>query len=954
MSEVRADLREYTGERRQRGPARRRVVPVVSVLFLLGTVLVGTGLAPAAAVGWTPTEAPFPADAATPAQGVVLQSLSCPTASWCVAVGTYEAKNSAALIDTFAGGVWTPSAAPPPANAPYPGLGAGPTLSKVACPAVGSCVATGTYGSVALIETLSGGVWTASVAPVPPNAPTGQTGASFAALACPAVGSCVALGKLTASSGGVTSAVLFIETLTSGTWMATVEPLPSNASTNERAVNEGPDAIACPAVGWCVAIGQYYDSAGQADGLIETLSAATWAATEAPAPPSTTTYLNGNFSSIACPDVGSCEAVGGYSPEDYPSGGNGNPLFGPTVGVIETLSEGTWTEGVAPLPSNASTSTIDTTYTLFNAVACPSASSCIAVGQYTDTAGDHPALIETLTGGAWIPTEAPLPTGAPAGQSSSLQAVACPAIGSCVAVGSYGTPQPRVMTETLAGGSWTAAQSGLPSNAGPGVSTLTAVSCPIVGSCAAIGTYQVQDGPITFPAGLIESVSGATPLVSSTTASRSASSTITLGQSVTDSSTVTGNATDGSPTGTVSFYVCGATSVPTPCTYLSNPVGSPVNITAGAGNRSTATSSSFTPGGGGYWCFAAYYSGDANYSASFDASADSCVLIPRAATSTTPASTASTLLFGQTDTAVATVAGTATHGSPTGTVQFFDCESPLPAPCGSLNNPLGAPVSLSAGSGNTATAASLPFVPSYGYVGYWCMAAYYSGDAYYDPSSGGINAAAGCVYDTSLNQSIITSVPSMPTISLGQSVTDTSTVTGNATYGTPTGALGFYVYGPTVTPMSSYLASDPVGTPVGLTATGPTTSTATSAPFTPDALGYWCFEASYSDGGAYATVYDQTTDGCVDVVAVPPVVTSAASASAVAKKPFTFTVTATGAPAPSINSPRLPKWLFLTPDGSGTATLHAAKAHKGRYRFTIVAESGATVTQQVFTLNVTA
>ncbi len=262
-------------------------------------------------------------------------------------------------------------------------------------------------------------------------------------------------------------------------------------------------------------------------------------------------------------------------------------------------------------------------------------------------------------------------------------------------------------------------------------------------------------------------------------------------------------------------------------------------------------------------------------------------------------------------------------------------------------------MSVSAGTGNTATATSLPFVPSYGYVGYWCIAAYYSGDAYYDPSSGGVTAAAGCVYDTSLTQSIITSVPTLSTVSLGQSVADVSTVTGNPTYGSPTGALSFDVCGPTVIPTSCYLVGDPVGEPADLTATGPTTSTATSAAFTPDALGYWCFQADYFGGGSYTTVYDQTTDGCVDVVAVPPVVTSAAAASAVAKKPFTFTITATGSPAPSITASGLPKWLVLTPTGVSTATLHAAKAHKGRHKFTVIATSGAVSTQQVFTLTVT-
>ncbi len=662
----------------------RRTLAGLGGLVLIGTVLAATGLAPAAAaVGWTPTEAPFPADATTPAQ-VALESLSCPSANWCVAVGHYHATGAPpALIDTFAGGVWTPSAAPAPANAPYPGLGVGPTLSQVVCPANGSCVAVGTYGASALLETLSSGVWTASVAPVPQNAPTGQLAVSLSALVCPAVGSCVAMGRITAASGGVRSAMLFVDTLASGTWTATVEPLPSNASTDSN-YQVGADSVSCPAVGWCVAIGKYYDNGGQTDGLIETLSDGTWLATEAPAPPSTTTYLNADFGSVVCPEVGSCEALGEYTPVDYPSGGNGNPLDGPTAGVIETLSGGTWAEVGAPLPSNASTNTVETTFTSFSDVACPSASSCVAVGSYTDTAGDHVGLIEALTGGVWTPTEAPLPTNSTTGQDSGLLSVSCPAAGSCVAVAGYGGGQTsQALTETLAGGTWTAAESGLPSNASglDQQALLTTVSCPSLGSCVAIGSYEVLDTsvspPTNFPAGLIETLSGATttPLVSSTTVSQDATSTITLGQSVTDGSTVTGNATDGSPTGTVTFYVCGPTSAPVPCTYLSDAVGSPVNITAGTGNKSIATSPSFTPSGGGYWCFAAYYSGDANYSASFDASADSCVLIPRTASSTTPASTASTLLFGQTDTALATVDGTATHGSPSGTVQFFDCRA---------------------------------------------------------------------------------------------------------------------------------------------------------------------------------------------------------------------------------------------------------------------------------------
>jgi hypothetical protein len=695
-------------------------------------------------------------------------------------------------------------------------------------------------------------------------------------------------------------------------------------------------------VGSCVAVGFYtFANPGRA-GLIETLSDGSWTATEAPQPTSTATSPYNTLEAVACPAVGSCVATGQYAaaPEDVDQA------------VVETLSDGTWTGIEAPLPANASTSTVDN-QTVLDGVACPALGSCEAVGSYSPTGSNPAALIETLADGTWTPVEGPAPTGDEYGAASTLQFLSCPISGSCIALGQYPTTAgSRALIETLTGGTWTIAEPTLPSNSTKPTGIWNALSCPTASSCVAIGTYT---GLQSSQEGLIETLPGATspPPFTSTTTVKPVNPTISLGQSNTVVATVRGNATDGSPTGTVTFYECGPTSVATPCAFQSNPVGSSVSVTPGAGNSSNATSVSFTPPGGGYWCFAAYYSGDANYSASLD-STDGCFLIPRTATSTIAGSSASSLLFGQTETALATVNGTATHGSPSGTVQFFDCESAVPAPCSSLNDALGAPVSLSAGTGNTATATSLPFVPSYGYVGYWCIAAYYSGDAYYAPSSGGVSAAAGCVYDTSLTQSIVTSVPTLSTISLGQSVADVSTVTGNTTYGSPTGALSFDMCGPSVTPTSCYSASEPVGNPVGLTATGPTTSTATSSPFTPDALGYWCFQADYFGGGSYTTVYDQTTDGCVNVVALPPVVTSTAQASAVAKKPFSFTITATGAPAPTITASGLPKWLVLTANGNGAATLHASKAHKGEHKFTVIATSGASSTQQVFTLTVTA
>ena len=109
-----------------------------------------------------------------------------------------------------------------------------------------------------------------------------------------------------------------------------------------------------------------------------------------------------------------------------------------------------------------------------------------------------------------------------------------------------------------------------------------------------------------------------------TTVSAPSNGTIRIGQYETDSATVTGNVTGGNPTGSVSFYECGPTQSPQPCTSQANQVGSAVGVTAGPGDTATAMSPAFTASADGYWCFAAVYSGDPNYQGSSDTSTDEC------------------------------------------------------------------------------------------------------------------------------------------------------------------------------------------------------------------------------------------------------------------------------------------------------------------------------------------
>ena len=262
----------------------------------------------------------------------------------------------------------------------------------------------------------------------------------------------------------------------------------------------------------------------------------------------------------------------------------------------------------------------------------------------------------------------------------------------------------------------------------------------------------------------------------SSTASTPANPDIPLGSSNTDGAVVTGNSGVGAPTGTVTFYECGSTATAQPCTSKANEVGTAVNLTAGAGDTSSVSSISFTPGDVGYYCFGAYYSGDSNYSASSDTSTDECFDVGVSASATTSTPTHSSIVLGATNSDGAVVTGNALGGSPTGTVTFYVCQPTVsPAPCTSKTNQVGSPVSLTAGAGNTSSARSTVITPSA--TGYWCFGAYYSGDSNYEGSS---DTSTDECFSVTAAPTTTSSLPANSRIAIGGSNSDNVTVTGNA------------------------------------------------------------------------------------------------------------------------------------------------------------------------------
>ena len=92
----------------------------------------------------------------------------------------------------------------------------------------------------------------------------------------------------------------------------------------------------------------------------------------------------------------------------------------------------------------------------------------------------------------------------------------------------------------------------------------------------------------------------------SSTAGAVSSTKGTVGTPLTDVATVTGNSAGGAPAGSVRFFVCGPVGAAATCASTASPLGTSALKAAGT-DTASATSSSFTPGTTGVYCFAAVY-----------------------------------------------------------------------------------------------------------------------------------------------------------------------------------------------------------------------------------------------------------------------------------------------------------------------------------------------------------
>jgi hypothetical protein len=193
-------------------------------------------------------------------------------------------------------------------------------------------------------------------------------------------------------------------------------------------------------------------------------------------------YTNGTFAGVSCTNVtareNACTAVGHYMSHAY-----GYPLA-----LVERFNGSSWSLQSLPNPRGHNSDALE-------AVSCPSATDCIAVGYSFSSVGPGGGSPQTLAehwnGSGWNVMRTVNPAGRE--KENYLYGVSCTSSRACTAVGSYvdkrGPDAP--LAERWNGHSWKVQFVPDPEKKfGTG---LDGVSCSGRTSCTAVGTYYVNN-----------------------------------------------------------------------------------------------------------------------------------------------------------------------------------------------------------------------------------------------------------------------------------------------------------------------------------------------------------------------------------------------------------------------------------------------------------------------------
>jgi hypothetical protein len=345
-----------------------------------------------------------------------LFGVSCPSLSLCVAVGTYvdSADANKTLIEMWDGTSWSVTPSP---NAGPPSYD--DQLYKVSCPSVNFCTAVGYSAHHAgsgvsyktLIESWRGSRW--SVVPSPNEAPSDNY-EILDGVSCGAANACTAVGYYGQGTKNGSALTSLAEYWDGARWslMATPSGRPQYTYTSLQGVS-------CTSAVSCTAVGEAASGAHPTDKtLVEAWNGINWSIIGSPNE-GRPGYYN-SLLGISCASAGLCTSVGSYG---FSTNGSSN------VTQTLALSQAATRWSVLPSPNAGLDNGV------LEDVSCPLASTCTAVGSYSNGSGHNGTLLESWTGNKW--SIVPSPDAGPAVADNQLFGVSCPLVELCVAVGYY-------------------------------------------------------------------------------------------------------------------------------------------------------------------------------------------------------------------------------------------------------------------------------------------------------------------------------------------------------------------------------------------------------------------------------------------------------------------------------------------------------------------------------------
>lgn len=354
--------------------------------------------------------------AAATTNGRDLQSVSCTSTTFCMAVGSGGTGDSATLTESWNGSAWS--------VVPSPSPGFPSRLNSVSCVSSTDCVAVGIYVDSAavpegLAETWNGTNWSLV------STPNLNDAVNLASVSCVTSSpiSCVAVGAVGDDTPSFPAQTL-AESWNGSTWSV----LSTSTSPNQNNLFQ---SVSCTSATFCMAVGEsvqieyivesgkYVPVFGSGQALVESWDGTNWSidstsnenASDSPESVSCTgptscvvvgtSFDSWNGTSWTVTNLGTYPAVGFLASVSCVSATDcmavGSTL-NPSPGVQEQTLAMSWNgTALSSVPSANPSGVLDE----FGGVSCVSAAFCAAVGETGSTATNTQPLFEMWNGSTW-------------------------------------------------------------------------------------------------------------------------------------------------------------------------------------------------------------------------------------------------------------------------------------------------------------------------------------------------------------------------------------------------------------------------------------------------------------------------------------------------------------------------------------------------------------------------